>query len=68
MLNAILFTFFFMLIAFGMCNRFFLLFFLYIIIVLSVRIFLTLENVSWLMLLLCFIITCCFMALSLERL
>ena len=50
----------------GICNRFLILF-LYIIIVLSVRIFITSEDVSWLVLSLCFIIKCCFMALFSER-
>ena len=63
MLNAILFMsafyLFFMHIASRICNLF-----LYIIIVLSVRIFLTLEDVSW-SVLLCFIIKCYFMALFL---
>ena len=69
MLNAILFMFvflFFMYIASRICNHF-LLFFLYIIIVLCVRIFLTSVDVSWLVLLLCFIIKCCFKALFSER-
>ena len=68
-LNAILLMYaflFFMHIASRICNRFLLLL-SYIIIVLSVIIFLTSKDVSWLVLLLCFIIKCCFMALFSER-
>ena len=70
-LNAIafmfaLFLFFLCRNASGICNRFLLLF-LYIIIVLSVRIFLTSEDVSWFVLLLYFILKCCFMVLFSER-
>ena len=45
----------------------FLILFLYIIIVLSVRIFLTSEDVNRLVLLFCFIIKCWFMVLFSER-
>ena len=61
-----LFFLFVMHIASRICNRFLLLFFIYIIIVLSVRISLTSEDVSWLALLLCFMIKR-FMALFSER-
>ena len=49
-------------IAFRICNNFLLLFF-YLIIVLYVRIFWTSEDVSWWVLLLCFVIKCYFMGL-----
>ena len=45
----------------------FLLLFLYIFIVLSVRIFLTSEDISWFVLLLCFVIKYCLMVLFSER-
>ena len=63
-LNAIYVFFFkfFMPIASNVCNHFLLLF-LYIIIVLSMKIFLTLEDINWLDL----IIKCCFMPLFSER-
>ena len=52
-------------IASRICNHFLLLF-LYIIIVLAVRTFLSSEDVSWFVVLLCFIIECCFIALFSE--
>ena len=63
-LNTILFiTVFLMHIASRICNRFLLLF-IYIIIVLSARIFFTSEDVSWLVLLLCFEIMLFYGAIS----
>ena len=63
--NAILFivVFFFIVIASKICKRFLLLF-LCMIFVLLIRIFMSGElSLS----LLCFVIICCFMALTLER-
>ena len=69
-LNVILFMFVFIyflcILLLGFVIIFFLLF-LYMIIVISVRIFLTSEDVTWLVLLLCFIIKCCFISVFSER-